>query len=84
MLKSLGQMLGLPVDCLALESMTSQVKEVIDSIYRQFPPEITERLESRKAELSHEAEALAITDEDKRWLADHIEELFKSGGEKHG
>jgi len=74
----LARILGITVDFGPLEAMAAQVDEIITGIYDKLPPEIRERVDQRKAALQPAAEA--ITEEDEKWISEHIDELFKKGG----
>jgi uncharacterized protein len=71
------QILGVKADYMALDEMSNRIDKLVNDIFEKFPPEIRERIEARKAE---QPVAETITDEDKRWLQEHIEDLFKKGG----
>ena len=57
--------------------MAVQINDIIDSIYEQFPQEIRERIEQRKSIVKAKPET--ITEEDEKWIKEHIDELFKKG-----
>ncbi len=77
-LEVLARILGITVDFGPLEAMAAQVDDIIAGIYEKLPPEIRERVDQRKAALQPAAEA--ITEEDEKWISEHIDELFKKGG----
>lgn len=77
-LEVLSSVLGIGVDGGILDSMITQVDEVIENIYEQFPAEIKERIEHRKSVLQEGPEV--ISQEDEKWLKEHIDEFFKKGG----
>ena len=77
-LEVLTQILGIDIDLDVLNGMVTQVDDIIDSIYEKFPQEIRERIEQRKSVARAKSET--ITEEDERWLKEHIDELFRGGG----
>ena len=70
--------LGIEIDYVALDEMAVRVDDVIDGLYEKFPSEIRERIEQRK--LIIQAKPEAITEEDEKWIKEHIDEFFKKGG----
>jgi len=76
-LEILTNLLGIEIDYAALDEMAVQIDDVIDSVYERFPPEIKERIEQRKLVIQPKPEA--ITEEDEKWIKEHIDELFKRG-----
>ena len=70
-----AQILGIKVNFSALNYMTAQIEGVIEKIYDKFPPEVKEKYDQRKLL----AQPGAITEEDVKWMEEHIEELFKKG-----
>ena len=78
-LEVLTNFLGIEIDYGALGEMAVRMDDVIDSIYEKFPPEIRERIEQRKLVIQPTPEA--ITEEDEKWIKEHIDELFKKGDE---
>jgi uncharacterized protein len=77
-LEVLTAMLETDVDYSLLDSMATQIESFIEKIYNEIPPELRERIEQRKLALQPRSEA--ITDEDARWIREHIDEFFKNGG----
>lgn len=77
-LEVLTSLLGVKIDCGALAMLTVQTDNIIDSIYEKLPPEMRERLEQRK--LVVQPKPGAITEEDERWIKEHIDELFQKRG----
>ena len=75
-LEVIGSILGFSFDLSKLINMNARVVDIIDSIYEQLPDEIRERLEQRKVVAALPG---AITEEDQKWLKEHIDELFKQG-----
>lgn len=76
-LEVMSSMLGVEIDLASLDVMDARVEELIESIYQQFPAEIRERLEQRK--LVAQAQPGAITEEDQKWIKEHIDDFFKKG-----
>ena len=77
-LEILGSLLGIEVDYNVLDNMSLQLDEVITSLYERFPPDIRDRIEQRKTAIPARRET--ITEEDEKWIKEHIDELFKGGG----
>ena len=77
-LEVLANFLRVEIDYGALDEMAVRIDDVIDSIYEQLPSEIRERIEHRKSIIQAKPET--ITDEDEKWIKEHIDELFKKGG----
>ena len=75
--------LGLTLDYSELDAMHRQMKDVVDQFFSQFPDEIKEKLSQRYQLTAQVQSGDAITDEDKKWLEDHIDELFQpeAGGD---
>ncbi len=70
--------LGISPDLSALDEMARQMETVIANVYQQFPAEVRERIDQRQ----QEARAGGITEEDKKWIQEHIDELFKKGEDR--
>lgn len=81
-LEILADILGIRIDFTFLDRMIVQTEEVIHRIYEEFPPEIRERYDERK--FVAQAKPEGITEEDARWIKEHINGLFKEGGEQGG
>lgn len=77
-LEVLTSLLGVGIDYRALDEMAAQIDAIIDGIYEKLPLEIRDRIEQRK--LAVPARPEAITEEDERWIKEHIDELFKKKG----
>jgi len=73
----LATILGIRIDLSVLEDMATQIEGVIGNVYNQFPPEIRERIEQRK--LTVQTRPGAITEEDEKWIKEHIDEFFQKG-----
>ena len=73
----LATILGIRIDSSVLEDMATQIEGVIGNVYNQFPPEIRERIEQRK--LTVQTRPGAITEEDEKWIKEHIDEFFQKG-----
>ena len=76
-LEVLTDILGIEVDYGALNEMTAQVDDIVDGLYNKLPSEIRERIEQRKLVIQTKPEA--ITEENAKWIKEHIDELFKRG-----
>ena len=72
--------MGISIDNSALAEMSLRVDDIIDGIYEKLPSEIRERIEQRRLVIQPKPEA--ITEEDGMWIKEHIDELFKKGGEE--
>ena len=82
-LEVLTDILGIEIDYSALDEMTLQVDDVINGIYEKLPSGVRERIEQRKSMVQAKPET--ITEEDEKWIKEHIDELFKkedSGDER--
>jgi len=77
-LEVFARLLGIDVNYDAINEMAFQIEHVIDSLYEKFPPEMKDRIERRKSIIQPKLEA--ITDEDEKWIKEHIDELLKEGG----
>jgi len=77
-LEVLTSILGIDIDYSSLNNMTLHIDRLVDGIYERFPPEIQQRIEQRKTDVQFREET--ITEEDERWIKDHIDELFIKGG----
>jgi proteasome assembly chaperone (PAC2) family protein len=78
-LEVLSSIIGVSIDLSTLDEMASQMESVIDNVYQQFPAEIRERIEQRKEII--QARPGAITEDDERWIKEHIDDFFKKGDE---
>lgn len=74
----LGKFLGVEVDYRALDEMVVRVDSIITDIYEKLPSDIKEKIEQRQLVVQPKSEA--ITEEDEKWIKEHIDELFKKGG----
>jgi len=70
--------LGIRIDLSPLDIMAAQVEKIIENLYEKFPPEIRDRIEQRKLVIQTKPET--ITEEDEKWIKEHIDELFRGGG----
>jgi len=73
----ISSILGIRIDLSSLDDMDAQVGEIIESIYEKFPPEIRKRIDERKFVV--QTKPGAITEEDEKWIKEHIDEFFKKG-----
>jgi proteasome assembly chaperone (PAC2) family protein len=78
-LEVLSSIIGVSIDLSTLDEMASQMESVIDNVYQQFPAEIRERIEQRKEII--QARPGAITEDDERWIKEHIDDFFKKRDE---
>ena len=79
-LEVLTNFLGTKVDYAALDEMVVQVDGLIDGIYDKLPLEVRARIEERKSIV--QARRDAITEEDTKWIKDHIDDLFRKGSNR--
>jgi len=80
-LEVFASILGISIDFSALDDMSHQMKTIIENVYKQFPQEIRERIEQRKHII--QARPGAITEEDEKWIKEHIDDFFKKGGQEN-
>jgi len=78
-LEVFADILGISIDFTELDKMALKVEGIIEEIYEKFPSEIKERYDQRK--FLAQAPSKAITEEDAKWIKEHIDELFKKGKE---
>ena len=76
-LEVLTNLLGIEIDYGGLDEMVVQMDGIINGIYEKLPSKIREGIEQRKLAIQSKLEA--ITEEDKKWIKEHIDELFKKG-----
>lgn len=81
-LEVFADLLGIRIDLTVLDEMTAQIEGIVEKIYEEFPPEIRERYDQRK--FVAQAEPAGITEQDARWIKEHINGFFKEGGEQGG
>ncbi|MEN8614627.1 PAC2 family protein [Dehalogenimonas sp. THU2] len=77
-LEVISGFLDLKIDYAEIETMRRQMSEMIDQFFNQFPDHIKEKLSQRRQVVEAEG-GEAITDEDKQWMEEHIEDLFRPG-----
>jgi hypothetical protein len=77
-LEVLTGMLGVSIDLAGLDEVAGQVDAVINGLYDRLPPELKERVEQRKTTTTTAGEQ--ITEEEERWMKEHIDELFPREG----
>ncbi len=77
-LELLTDMLGMEVDFSLLDTMSEQIEGFIGKIYNELPAELRERIDQRK--LAARPSSEAITEEDAKWIREHIDDFFKKGG----
>jgi uncharacterized protein len=73
----MGKILNYQFDFGPLDEMANQVNDIISGIYDKLPPDIRDRVEQRKAIMQKRIET--ITEEEEKWMKDHIDDLFKQG-----
>jgi len=74
----LSSIFNLDIDPHILDTMITQMETVIANVYQQFPQDIRERLEQRKQTSTSKQQPI-ITEEDRQWLKEHIDDFFKKG-----
>ena len=77
-----AQLLKIRVDFSSLDYMTTQIEGIIEKIYEKFPPGMKEKYDQRKFIV--QTESGTITEEDAKWIEEHIDELFKRGDKEDG
>jgi len=84
-LEVLSRLYDIKLDFSELDEMRRQTSEMTEQFFSQFPDEIKEKI-SQRAQTRAEAEGgEAITEDDKKWMAEHIEDLFhpaEGGGDR--
>jgi len=86
-LEVLTKTLGIGIDFSVLDKMVARVEQGIRHLetqfYEQAPPEVAERIRNWLESFKYKpAESRPITEEDQKWIEEHIDELFKGGGEE--
>jgi uncharacterized protein len=76
-----SRILGLNIGSNLLDDMINQMENVISNVYQQFPQDIRDRIEQRKL-AQEKMESGEITEEDRAWFKDHIDDFFKKGKDK--
>ncbi|MFH1381867.1 MAG: PAC2 family protein [Chloroflexota bacterium] len=76
-LEAFTGILGVTVDFTSLDEMVSRINDLIEGIYDKFLPEIKERIEQRRLAIQQKPEE--ITEEEEKWMKEHIDELFRKG-----
>ena len=81
-LEVLSRLYDLKLDYSELEEMRRQMGDMVEQLFSQFPDEIRDKI-SQRSQARAESEGEAITEEDKNWMAEHIEDLFRpaAGGD---
>ncbi len=77
-LEILTSFLSIEIDYGALDKMSAQIDDIIEGIYEEFSSDIRERLDQRKSIVQAKPET--ITEDDEKWIKEHIDELFQKGG----
>ncbi len=77
-LEVFARILRLEISHASLDLMSEHIGEIIDGLYEKWPVEIRDRLDQRMAAIQPKGEA--ITEEDQKWIKEHIDELFKKRG----
>ena len=74
-LEVFAHLLGIEIDFGTVDEMTREIEGIVEPMYEKFPPEIRDRYDQRK--LAAQAEAKSITEEDARWIKEHLDDLLK-------
>ncbi len=77
-LEVLTKLLGVEIDYKAFDGMAAQVDGIIEGIYGKLPAEVRERIDQRKLVVTHKGGV--ITEEDEKWIKEHVDELFRKRG----
>jgi hypothetical protein len=82
-LEVLSRLYDLRLDFSELEEMRQQMGDMVEQLFSQFPDEIKEKISQRPQARVEVEGGEAITEEDKTWMAEHIEDLFRpaAGGD---
>ncbi len=79
-LEVLTDNLGVKIETKIIDDMVERTEKALDELYQQLPPEVKTELDKLKlAAYAKPSEAGEITEEDKRKIMEHIDELFKRG-----
>ncbi len=79
-LEVLTKNLGIEIEMKLIEDMIERTGKAIDELYQRLPPEVRDQLDKLKyAAYTKSAEEKEITEEDKKKIMEHIDELFKKG-----
>jgi hypothetical protein len=81
-LEVFAEILGTRIDFSVLDKASDQIEEIIEKIYDKFPLEMKERYDQRKFAI--QTKQAAITEEEAKWIAGHIDEFFKKRDEEDG
>jgi len=76
-LEVLSRVLGAEIDYGTLNAMIAQVDAFVETIYENLPAPMKERIEQRKLDRPSKQEP--ITEDDAKWIKEHVDELFKKG-----
>jgi len=76
-LEVLSRVLGAEIDYSSLNAVIAQVDGFVETIYENLPPLMKERIEQRKLDRPSKQEP--ITEDDAKWMKEHVDELFKKG-----
>lgn len=74
-LEVLASLLDIEIDYHPIDEMIEQLVGVTTNVFQQFPENVRERIEQRRKAL--DALPGKITEEDERWLKDHIDDFFR-------
>lgn len=75
----LSRLYNLQVACGDLEEMQRQTNNMAEQFFNQFPDEIKAKISQRPQIRVEDEGGEAITEDDKLWMAEHIEDLFHPG-----
>ena len=76
-LELISRLYGLSLDFNELEEMRGQMGDMVEQFFNQFPDEVKDKISQRSQARVEPEDGQLITDEDKKWMAEHIEDLFR-------
>jgi uncharacterized protein len=76
-LRLISRLYDINLDFKELEDMQREMRDMVEQFFSQFPEELKEKISQRAQFRAEIEEGEAITDEDKKWMAEHIEDLFR-------
>ena len=83
-LELISRIYDISLDLNELQEMRREMSDMVDQFFNQFPDELKEKI-SQRAQVRADEAGEAITDEDKKWMAEHVEDLFRpaeGGGDR--
>ncbi len=83
-LELISRIYDISLDLNELQEMRREMSDMVDQFFNQFPDDLKEKI-SQRAQVRADEAGEAITDEDKKWMAEHVEDLFRpaeGGGDR--